>query len=309
MNAITQLNTLMRNPFEGTFDGSALDFTVETDDIFISPHHGVGSSNEKKAVLKYGSDGIEDWWVVGKDYPVKSHRQYYTAIEREIMENMDPNHINGVQVTTRSARNGRWGLRDYTFPNVQVPVKTTDGHETTISLRIVAWSGLDGLTANNYMLGAIDGFCTNGMVFTQAADKDSAYTKVYKRNTKNFSLDGFAVNLQSSVEVFYYQAEQYRKMALMPLARDYGHSFIDSLKMSENKRDGIKAIYSQEILDRGQNVFSLHSALTNYSSHVNPNLFRTRTTKNDVQAESMFKREEEVYNVFSSRQWQELMAA
>jgi hypothetical protein len=146
-------------------------------------------------------------------------------------------------------------------------------------------------------------------VFTQAADKDSAYTKVYKRNTKNFSLDGFAVNLQSSVEVFYYQAEQYRKMALMPLARDYGHSFIDSLKMSENKRDGIKAIYSQEILDRGQNVFSLHSALTNYSSHVNPNLFRTRTTKNDVQAESMFKREEEVYNVFSSRQWQELMAA
>jgi hypothetical protein len=79
--------------------------------------------------------------------------------------------------------------------------------------------------------------------------------------------------------------------------------------MSENKRDGIKAIYSQEILDRGQNVFSLHSALTNYSSHVNPNLFRTRTTKNDVQAESMFKREEEVYNVFSSHQWQELMAA
>jgi hypothetical protein len=40
MNAITQLNTLIRNPFEGTFDGSALDFTVETDDIFISPHHG-----------------------------------------------------------------------------------------------------------------------------------------------------------------------------------------------------------------------------------------------------------------------------
>ena len=225
------------------------------------------------------------------------------------MENMDPNHINGVQVTTRSARNGRWGLRDYTFPNVQVPVKTSEGHETTVSLRIVAWSGLDGLTANNYMLGAIDGFCTNGMVFTPSVDKESAHTKVYKRNTKNFSLDGFAVHLQSSVEVFYYQAEQYRKMALLPLTREHGQNFIDDLKMSENKRDGIKAIYSQEILDRGQNVFSLHSALTNYSSHVNPNLFRTRTTKNDVQAESMFKREEEIYNVFSSHQWQELMTA
>jgi hypothetical protein len=41
MNAITKLNTNLINPFEGTFDGSALDFTVETDDIFISAYHGV----------------------------------------------------------------------------------------------------------------------------------------------------------------------------------------------------------------------------------------------------------------------------
>jgi len=308
MNMITNLNATIRNPFEGTFDNGPLDFVVDTDDLHISRTDM--PTSEKKAALRLDEHGnVVDWWVVGSDYPLKSHRQYYDAIEREIINNMDPNHVNGVTVKTKVARNGRWGMRDYLFPNVAVPIKTRAGHETTVSLRIIAWSGLDGLTANNYMLGAIDGFCTNGMVFTQAADRDSAYVKVYKRNTKNFNLDAFAVHLRSSVEIFYEQAEQYRKMALLPLSHQHGIKFIDELSMSESKRDGIKSIYGHEIIDRGENVFALHSALTNYSSHQNPNLFKTRSTKNDVLAETMFKREEEVANIFASNRWSELMAA
>jgi hypothetical protein len=307
MNMITPLNPVMNNPFEGTFDGTPLDFCVKTDDLYTNA--SVHKSTEKKAVIKLDHEGsAEDWWVVGKDYPIKTHRKYYDAIEREIIDNMDPNHLQGVTVQTKSARNGRWGLRDYLFPNVQVPIKTREGHETTVSLRIVAWSGLDGYTANNYMLGAIDNFCTNGMVFTQAADKDSAYVKVYKRNTKNFNLSAFAVHLRESVELFYEQAEQYRKMALVPLQQLHGQNFIDALSMSESKRQGIKALYNNEIVDRGSNVFALHSALTNYSSHQNTNVFRTRTTKNDVIAETMFKREEEVAKILTSKAWHDLMA-
>jgi len=305
---ITPLNVEVRNPFEGTFDGTPLDFDIETDDLHITRTDK--PTTEKKAALKLDDYGnVVDWWVVGSDYPVKSHRQFYTAIEREIMNNMDPNHINGVEVETKVARNGRWGLRNYHFPNVSVPIKTREGHETDVALRIVAWSGLDGLTANNYLLGAIDGFCTNGMVFTQAADTDSAYVKVYKRNTKNFNLEIFANHLQNSVELFYKQSEQYRKMALTPLARWKGEKFIESLAMSESKRQGINSLYGQEIIDRGHNVFSLHSALTNYSSHQNPDMFRTRSTKNDVVAETMFKREEEVSKIFTSKAWNELLAA
>tara|TARA_R110002126_G_scaffold1406_7_gene8121 strand:- start:1035 stop:2045 length:1011 start_codon:yes stop_codon:yes gene_type:complete len=299
------------NPFKDTFDGSALDFDVLTEDVRINLTDE--PCKDKKAVCKLGElngSGIDDWWIVGRDYPVKSHRQYYDAIEDQIIKNIDPSHLKGAEVKTKSARNGRWGLRDYSFPNVQVPIKTKEGHETTVTLRIVAWSGLDGLTANNYMLGAIDNYCLNGMVFTKAGvNAEGAFTKVYKRNTKNFNLDRFAVHLQDSVEIFYDQAENYRKMALVPLNRTHGQQFIDDLKMSESKRDGLKAIYSQEILDRGSNVFALHSAFTNYSSHTNENLFRTRKTNNDVQALTMFKREEEVADIFTSSKWNELIAA
>jgi hypothetical protein len=147
------------------------------------------------------------------------------------------------------------------------------------------------------------------MVFTQAADKESAYVKMYKRNTKNFNLGAFAVHLRQSVELFYEQAEQYRKMAIQPLQQLHGQNFIDALTMSESKRQGIKALYFNEIVDRGSNVFALHSALTNYSSHQNTNVFRTRTTKNDVIAETMFKREEEVAKILTSKAWHDLIAA
>lgn len=310
MNAIINLKNTLANPFADTFEGSALDFDVMTDGIYLDPFFRESASKDKKAVIKVDEQGVvEDWWVVGKDYPVKSHRQFYGAIEEKMLNHMDPNTIADVQVTTRSARNGRWGLRDYTFPSVQVPIVTSKGHETTISLRIVAWAGLDGMTANNYMLGALDGFCTNGMVFTPAADKDSAHTKMYKRNTKNFNLEGFVTNLQQATEVFYRQAEEYQRMATTTLMSFHGENFIDNLNMSNNKKQGLKTLYINEVVERGNNVFALHSALTNYSSHDNINLFRTRTTKQDVQAETMFKREEEVSNVFSSAKWQQLMVA
>ena len=45
-----------------------------------------------------------------------------------------------------------------------------------------------------------------------------------------------------------------------------------------------------------------------YSSHQNTNVFRTRTTKNDVIAETMFKREEEVAKILTSKAWHDLMA-
>lgn len=316
MSNIYNLATTKANPFADTFDGGVLDFDVTTSDIFLDPYRDdlpislpSYPSTDKKAVCKLDEDGtIKDWWVVGRDYPVKSHRNFYGAIESEMLENMDPNDVADVKVVTKVARNGRWGLRDYTFPNIQVPITTTKGHDTTISLRIVAWSGLDGGTANNYMLGAFDNYCTNGMVFSEASDPQRSCIKSYKRNTKNFSVTSFAHNLQSASETFYRQASQYQRMASSKLHSEYGHRFIESMKMSQSKREGIKVLYDAEIVVRGNNVFALHSALTNYSSHASHDLFRSRTTKVDVQAESMFRREGEVSDIFSSPQWLQLAA-
>ena len=100
-------------------------------------------------------------------------------------------------------------------------------------------------------------------------------------------------------------------MAQKPLSLQQGWDFIENIKtFSEAKKESMKELFTRELTVRGNNVFSLHSAFTNYSSHKNDDLFRSRTTKHeDVEAEILFKREEEITNILNSNSWRELLAA
>ena len=100
-------------------------------------------------------------------------------------------------------------------------------------------------------------------------------------------------------------------MADSSLALSQGIEFIKNVKsFSKAKEKAMIELYTREVADRGPNVFSLHSALTNYSSHRNDDLFRTRKTKHeDVEAEILLKREEEIINVINTQQFQSLIAA
>jgi len=311
------------NPFKEAFDNGPLDFDVREGLVTLNQlDHGeneVLCSPDNKAIIRDNEYGtrVQDWWIVGKGYFVKSHRDFYTPIWDKILENFDPNDVAGVEIKYKSARNGRWGMMDLVFPNIGVPIKTSNGFETTIKLRIVCWSGLDGTTANNYMLGAIDSFCTNGQVFTKAADKDGAITKLYKRNSKLFDMDSFAISLTNSADTFYQKAREYQYMATKSLGWETGSAFIDSFKsLSDSKKEGLKFILCKEFTERGHNIFALHSALTNYSSHNNQmdyegkSVFRSRKSKHgDMEHKILFDREVEVLSILESKQWQELLVA
>lgn len=310
---IVPIKTVVSNPFKKSFDGSSLDFNISTCPIRLkNSNYLYGSPDneecmDKQAIVKLNDNNeVVDWWVVGKDYFVKSHRDFFQSIEEKILDRFDPNDIASFRIKTRSSRNGRWGLREYIFDDISVPVETTNNFQTTIKFRIVAWSGLDGLTANNYLLGAFDSFCMNGCVW--AADGKADYTKMKKRNSKLFNLEHFSDKLVSASEEFYKRSEEFQKMAQTTLAVDEGLDFLDTLKISNKKKEGLKDLYIDEIDVRGTNVFTLHSALTNYASHQNPDKFITRKTKyfDDMEHELMFKREEEITNILQSSQWNEL---
>ena len=309
---IVPIDTVVSNPFKESFDGSSLDFNISTCPIRLRSNYLYGSPDnekcmDKQAIVKLNDNNeVVDWWVVGKDYFVKSHRDFFQSIEEKILDRFDPNDIASVKIKTRSSRNGRWGLREYIFDGISVPIETTNNFQTTIKFRIVAWSGLDGLTANNYLLGAFDNFCLNGCVWATGGKAD--YTKMKKRNSKLFNLEHFSDKLVSASEEFYRRSEEFQKMAQTTLAVGEGLEFLDTLKISEKKKEGHKDLYIDEMDVRGANVFALHSALTNYASHQNPDKFITRKTKyfDDMEHELMFKREEEITNILQSSQWNEL---
>ena len=94
---VVPINTIVNNPFAETFKGSALDFSIDTSPIYLGDTFNSEDGHpcaDKKAVVKLTSEGeVDDWWVVGKDYFVKSHKEFFGAIEEQLLERFDPNDL------------------------------------------------------------------------------------------------------------------------------------------------------------------------------------------------------------------------
>jgi hypothetical protein len=68
-------------------------------------------------------------------------------------------------------------------------------------------------------------------------------------------------------------------------------------------------LYKQEQSSRGDNVFALYSAFTNYASYADDrNGFSLKNTGNDTQSVSMWQREHEVAKWVSSNEFERLAA-
>ena len=316
------------NPFEGSIEKSALNFGINTSPIYMGRYFPTSDKDanqpwvptiihnkeckDKKAISKLDDDGnITDWWIVGEKYHVKTHKNFFHPIHQALIKTIEPRYLKDVKITTQSSRNGRWGLQTYVFPNVTIPIETKQGHNTDIQLRITTWSGLDGCTANNYIVGAFDGYCSNGLVFSRAIDTDAAYTRRYRRNTKGFNIDEFTADMKGAVDNFKVQSKEFQVYATTTLSYNAASKFIDSINsFSKSKREGMKALLDVEWYNRGPNIFSLHSALTRYSSDPDNPIIRTGKSKHkDSKHELLHKREEEVTTILQSNSWKELVAA
>ena len=86
-------------------------------------------------------------------------------------------------------------MLDITLPNVTMDI-STDKFQTEIGNRIISLHGIDGSCSNQVFFGAIDFFCTNGMI---TGDHD----KVRKKNTANFSMESFIYELNRARTDFY----------------------------------------------------------------------------------------------------------
>jgi len=70
------------------------------------------------------------------------------------------------------------------------------------------------------------------------------------------------------------------------------------------------ALYREEAVTRGQNLWSLYSAFTNYATYADErNGFKLRETGNDTEAKTMLGREFDVTKWINTAQFQSLVMA
>ena len=238
--------------------------------------------------------------IVGKDFTCASHGDFFRSVMDTVTDNLTSHEVGGASIAWKDAHKNGWAMMDMTLPNVTAKV-TTPKHETEVAQRIIALHGVDGTCSNTVLFGAIDFFCTNGMIRGE-------HDKVRRKNTSGFNLDTFIDQLNRSKQDFYTQSERLQGWANKPLYADNVKSMLESLDKGKSKR--MFELYNQEVGVRGNNAFALYSAFTNYATYADErNGFKLRNTGKDTDAVSMWEREEKVSRWVDSKQFKELLAA
>jgi len=275
-----------------------LDFLPENLDF--NPVFEPTKVKDKKYVIN-GSTG-DYIGVVGDTFNCASHDAFFTGVHDTITENLGDAECEGMKMKWNVARQNAWAMLDMTLPNVTARIET-DKHSTTIAQRIIALHGIDGSCSNQTYFGAIDFFCTNGMIRGE-------HDKVRRKNTANFSMARFISDLRESTQSFYAQSKRLQGWANKPLYVGDVKSMLETLLKSDRTSEKMLNLYNQEASVRGQNVWALYSAFTNYASYADDrNGFTLRNTGKDTNAVSMFQRESKVSQWIDSKPFKELIAA
>lgn len=289
----------------GSLDDRLL-FDVYSAPLEINGRQAVAAPSGQQRVVYREIDNINNPYqngpdyialgVVGEDYPLKSHRDYFPALLDVLHDTLPRHFVEGATVTTRTAHHDAFALLDVALPNSRVAIETRQGFRTDIAMRSIMWHGLAGTHSNNVLFGNIDFFCTNGMVVGD-------FTRVKRKNTKYFSLQRFAREVEVAAGAWYEQARELQVMANTVITIETGRQVINDIlgntdpadrkKQRESKADKMFTLFVEEAQTRGANVFALLSAFTNYSSHTD-NGFALRETGSDHGAVTMLNREVEV---------------
>ena len=255
---------------------------------------------DKKYVIN--ADTGEYLGVVGNDFTTETHTKFFNKVQDTMMEKLSPYEVQGAVVNWKSARNNAWASMDITLPNVTTKI-VTDKHETTVAQRIIGLRAVDGSCSNQVFFGAIDFFCTNGMI---RGDHD----KVRRKNTSGFSVERFITQLRKSNEDFQMQTRRLQQWANQSLVNVDVRAFLEKLMKSDRAADKMFTLYNQEVATRGRNVFALYSAFTNYATYADErNGFTMRNTGHDTAAVTMFNRENKVGQWIDSEPFKRLVAA
>tara|TARA_R100000988_G_scaffold100710_3_gene71925 strand:- start:208 stop:579 length:372 start_codon:yes stop_codon:yes gene_type:complete len=123
-------------------------------------------------------------------------------------------------------------------------------------------------------------------------------------------MDRFITDLQRSKQDFYAQSRRLQEWADTKLTGVDIKALLETILKSDRKAEKMYTLYRQEVVNRGNNVFSLYSAFTNYATYADErNGFQLRNTGNDTNAVSMFQRENQVSQWIETPAFKQLVAA
>jgi hypothetical protein len=155
-----------------------------------------------------------------------------------------------------------------------------------------------GGSAIRMFAGAIEAYCTNGMILGQ-------HDVAYFRHTSGLQLADINLNIKRALAVFANKQEVWATWANAQVEREKTMEFFQAISESPRQFDLFQSRWLEEREDRGATLWSVYSTLTNFSSHADGE-FAPRRSSEDTLAMTMLNREVQVQKWIESPEWSRL---
>ena len=253
---------------------------------------------DKKSIVRMVNDKPHSLGVVGRNYQRLQTKELCQSVEQEYVGSLTHEQLDGVRVVDQTAYHGGLCIRQYIFPNIKAELESG---KSDVAFRTVIINGYDGASSFKFYNGAIDFFCTNGMV-------TGIYDMIVKRHTKSLTIPKLADKIKSSIDIFYKQAEQWNKWIGKEISDENAKECFEAIpNASDRFIEKLMRQFHIECLSHGRTVWALYSAATYYSSHSDGE-FRVRETTQDHTNSTLINRERQIRSWISTDSFQQLAA-
>ncbi len=283
-------------------DESNLYFKVWERPVYFSGDHGRMYENPNyKAIVRVNDNNNPiQIGMVGRNYKVIPMKDICFEVENDLCSVIDKEHLEEVRVYDNVSYNGGMLIRQYIFPTIKEEIENPMGRDE-LGFRIIIITAYDGSTSFKLYSGAINFFCTNGMV-------DGQFDMMVKRHTSGLRIPKMTDRIKRSIEIFHTRADTFRQWVGKTITDEDAEEVFKALpNVSERRVEQLLNQFRIESLRYGRTVWALYNAATYYSSH-NDGDFAIRKTGNDNEAATLMHRERQIRSWERTDAFQQLVA-
>lgn len=210
-----------------------------------------------KALIRLSPDGrsASVLAVVSDSYRIVHNRELICRVEDTLMKELPARALDGVRITDKVAYNGRVCHREYVFPGLCSDI----GAKSQIAFRVIVQNGYGG-SALRIIAGAIEFYCTNGMIRGE-------YDSTYRRHTSGLVIEHLDTTVARSINTYVKATHEWRKWTKTPIAHEAAMNLFRAIARTPSQLDKFSDRWLVEQEDRGRNLWAAYSTLTYYSSH------------------------------------------
>jgi len=276
-----------------------LNYIVKSAPALFEPIKGAGVV-DGMGFQNFRTDTEKALGMVKDRYTIVQNADLFDSLAQALDGAAPARALEGAKIKPATSYQGAQAFADIAFPQLTEDLVQARGNSTALTFRLLLWNSFDGSSPVRLAAGAIDGFCSNGMIF-------GSYDLFGKRHTKGFSQADLEKFVGNSFLLFQEKITQLRRETFAPIELTQAEEFLKK-SFSERRASALLEQFQIESVERGQTVWALRSALTYYASH-SRHAFVVRNTGQDSAAAVLYGRENEVASLFSSRDWRDLIAA